>query len=98
VPPPAISSKTVIQELPTAPPRLPVAETIARRLAAYLGPHTAKVAVKTFSLRAVGRGPETLTLADVPALQTALRPMLRTFIGRGQCEQVLEQIARELSS
>jgi eukaryotic-like serine/threonine-protein kinase len=97
-PPPAISSKTLIQELPTAPPRLPVAETIARRLAAYLGPHTAKVAVKTFSHRAVGRGPETLTLADVPKLQVALRPMLRTFIGRAQCEQVLEQIARELST
>ena len=96
-PPPAISSKT-LQDLPTAPPRLRVAETIARRLAAYLGPHTAKVAVKTFSQRAVGRGPETLTLADVPALQAALRPMLRTFIGRGQCEQVLEQMARELLS
>jgi eukaryotic-like serine/threonine-protein kinase len=86
-----------IQELPTSPPRLPVAETIARRLAAYLGPHTSKVAVKTFSMKALGRGPETLTLADIPALQAALRPMLRTFIGRAQCEQVLEAIARELS-
>jgi hypothetical protein len=78
--------------------RLPIAEAIARRLSAYLGPHTAKVAVKTFAMRALGRGPETLTAADIPALQTALRPMLRTFIGRAQCEQVLEAIARELSS
>ena len=95
----AISTRTLeaLQELPTSPPRLPVAETIARRLAAYLGPHTAKVAVKTFSMRAVGRGPETLTPADLPALQSALRPMLRTFIGRAQCEQVLEQIAREVT-
>ncbi len=95
-----ISSKFLesIQELPTSQPRLAVAETIARRLAAYLGPHTSKVAVKTFSMRALGRGPETLTIADFPALQVALRPMLRTFIGRAQCEQVLEQIARELGT
>ena len=52
--------------------------------------------MKTFSVKALGRGPETLTLRDVPALQQALRPMLRTFVGRAQCEIVLEQIAREL--
>jgi serine/threonine-protein kinase len=98
VPPTPVSSKSLeaIQEMPTSQPRLPVGETIARRLAAYLGPHTSKVAVKTFSMRALGRGPDTLTLADVPALQAALRPMLRTFIGRAQCEQVLEAMAKEL--
>lgn len=74
----------------------PIADRIATRLATYLGPHTGKVAVKTFSMKALGRGPETLTLADVPALQQALRPMLRTFVGRAQCEVVLEQISREL--
>jgi hypothetical protein len=73
-----------------------IADRIAARLALYLGPHTGRVAVKTFALKALGRGPETLTLRDVPALQQALRPMLRTFVGRAQCEIVLEQIAREL--
>jgi len=76
----------------------PIAERISARLALYLGPHTGRVAVKTFSLKALGRGPETLTLADVPALQAALRPMLRTFVGRAQCEIVLLQIARELGA
>ncbi|HTQ48707.1 MAG TPA: hypothetical protein VMI75_38380 [Polyangiaceae bacterium] len=52
--------------------------------------------MKTFALKALGRGPETLTLGDVPALQQALRPMLRTFVGRAQCEVVLQQIAQEL--
>ena len=75
---------------------LVIADRIAGRLALYLGPHTGRVAVKTFSVKALGRGPETLTLRDVPALQQALRPMLRTFVGRAQCEIVLEQIAREL--
>jgi hypothetical protein len=73
-----------------------IADRIAARLSMYLGPHTGRVAVKTFSVKALGRGPETLTLADVPALQAALRPMLRTFVGRAQCEIVLQQIAKEL--
>ena len=54
--------------------------------------------MKTFSLKALGRGPETLTVADLPALQAALRPMLRTFVGRAQCEVVLQQIAKELGA
>lgn len=73
-----------------------IADRIAARLSLYLGPHTGKAAVKTFAVKALGRGPETLTLADVPALQQALRPMLRTFVGRAQCEVVLQQIAQEL--
>jgi hypothetical protein len=74
----------------------PIADRIAARLSVYLGPHTGRMALKTFSQRALGRGPETLTLGDVPALQQALRPMLRTFVGRVQTEAVLQQIAREL--
>ncbi len=75
----------------------PIADRIAARLSRYLGPHTARVAVKTFSNKALGRGPETLTVEDLPALQAALRPMLRTFVGRAQCEVVLQQMTRELS-
>jgi hypothetical protein len=70
-----------------------IADKIAERLAIYLGPHTARVAVKTFTQKALGRGPETLTIADIPKLNAALRPMLRTFVGRVQCEVVLEQIS-----
>jgi hypothetical protein len=73
-----------------------VAEAIAARMAIYLGPHTARVAVKTFSQRALGRGPDSLVLGDVPQLLTALRPMLRTLVGRAQCEVVLDRIQREL--
>jgi hypothetical protein len=73
-----------------------IADRIAARLSVYLGPSTGRAAVKTFANKALGRGPETLTLADVPALHAALRPMLRTFVGRAQCEIVLQQIAQEL--
>ncbi len=78
-----------------AEPR-PLAETIAARIAVYLGPHTGRTAVKTFCERALGRGPDTLSRDDVPRLLAALRPMLRTLIGAAQCEAVIAQINREL--
>ncbi len=73
-----------------------IADRVAARLAAYLGPQTGRAAVKTCARQALGRGPETLTLSDLPALQNALRPMLRTFVGRVQCEVLLAQIGKEL--
>jgi serine/threonine-protein kinase len=75
--------------------RRPLAETVTERLAHFLGPHTARVAVKTFAQKALGRGAETLTLADLPALQAALRPMLRTFVGKQRTESILNEIARD---
>ena len=72
-----------------------VAERIAAQLARYLGPHTARVAVKTFAMRGLGRGGETLTVADVPAMTQALRPMLRTLVGKQRAEIVMQQILRE---
>jgi hypothetical protein len=69
-----------------------VAERVASRLARYLGPHTARIAVKTFAARGLGRAPEALTKDDVPALAHALRPMLRTLVGRARSEIVVQQI------
>jgi hypothetical protein len=74
----------------------PLADRIAAHLERFLGPHTARVAVKTFSLRGLGRGPETLVPADIPTLVATLRPMLNTLIGRDRAEAVVEQIKREL--
>ncbi|HEU4408531.1 MAG TPA: hypothetical protein VFS43_24930 [Polyangiaceae bacterium] len=72
----------------------PLADLLAKPMATYLGPHTARVAVKTFSHKALGRGPETLTPGDVPALAEALRPMVRTLVGRETCEVILERTRR----
>src|SRR5688572_7021638 len=74
-----------------------IAEVMARRMAVYLGPHTARVAVKTFALKALGRGPDSLTKEDVPAMLKALRPMLRTLVGHSTCEVVLGQMERDLA-
>ena len=78
------------------PPPTPTAQLIADRLAAYLGPHTARVAVKTFALQALGRGPDELGPPDAPALLDALRPMLRAFVGRERSEVVLAGIRDEV--
>jgi hypothetical protein len=73
-----------------------IAAIVASHLAVYLGEHTAKSAVKTFSQRAFGRGQETLTHADVPKLLEALRPMMSTLVGRKQCDALLEKLRTEL--
>ena len=73
-----------------------LAETIIRRLSVYLGPQTARTAVRTFTERALGREADTLTRPDVPLLLSALKPMLRTLIGAAQCDVLVAQINREL--
>jgi hypothetical protein len=73
-----------------------IATIIADHLAVYLGAHTAKVAVKTFTQKAFGRGAETLTPADMPKLFDALRPMMNTLIGRNKCESVIHKLRVEL--
>jgi hypothetical protein len=79
-------------------PKPNVADIVATRLATYLGPNTGRIAVKTFAQKALGRGPETLTVDDMPKLLESLRPLLRTFVGRAQAEAVLQQIAEEVRS
>jgi hypothetical protein len=83
---------------PPAPSAKTIADRIADRLAIYLGPHTGRVAVKTFSQKALGRGPETIEIADIPKLEAALRPMLRTLVGSARAELVLAEIRRELGA
>jgi hypothetical protein len=73
-------------------------EIVFRHLSRYLGPHTARTALKTFSERALNKPPELVTRIDAPTLLQALRPMLRTLIGADECDLVLEQVVRELSN
>jgi hypothetical protein len=74
-----------------------IADRVAERLEKFLGPHTARVAVKTFSQKGLGRGPETLVAADVPTLVATLRPMLRTLIGKDRGELIARQILEEFA-
>jgi hypothetical protein len=76
-------------------PDLPVGDFIASRLAIHLGPNVARMAVKTFSLKALSLKPEELTVGDLPSLTAAMRPMLTVMIGREPGEAVLREISRE---
>jgi hypothetical protein len=71
-------------------------EVVFKHLARYLGPHTARTAIKTFAERSLARTPEQVSLRDAPGLLQALKPMMRTLIGADECEAVLRDIAREL--
>jgi len=88
------SSVLEVQDLATLSPVRDIADIAIRHLAGFLGPHTARVAVKTFAMKALKRS-QNLKPEDVPALNAALRPMLRTFIGRAECERVLAEIEKE---
>lgn len=68
-----------------------------RHLAPILGPHTARVAVRTFSKRSLGCEPSELRLGDVSALCAALEPMLRTFVGAEGASRVVSLIDKELA-
>jgi hypothetical protein len=70
---------------------------VATRLAEYLGPHTARSAVKTFAQSALHRAPEELRLEDMPRLLDALRPMLRTLVGHAISDDILDSLTRELA-
>ena len=62
---------------------------MALRLAEYLGPHTARAAVRTFARSALVLEPEELRREHVPGLLEALRPMLKSLLGKAICEDIL---------
>jgi hypothetical protein len=71
-------------------------EVIFQHLVHYLGRHTTRTALKTFCAKAVNKSPDAVTLADMPLVLGALRPMMRTLIGAKECEMILAQVAHEL--
>ncbi len=73
------------------------ADIVSEQLAVYLGPHTARSAVKTFAAKALKKGPEELTPADMPQLLLALKPMLRTLVGGRKSEDILAILEREFN-
>jgi len=72
------------------------AQIIVEALSVYLGPNTARNAVKTFAERSLGLAPDAVTRQDCPRLLEALRPMLKTLLGTAQCDALLASLSREL--
>lgn len=73
-----------------------VAAIFTRHLAAYLGQHTAPMAIKTFAKQALGVAPDELRPLHTSKLLEAMRPMLSTLIGKQRAEEVALLIQRDL--
>jgi hypothetical protein len=71
-------------------------EVVRDRLAVYLGPHTARNALRTFSEKTLGRPAEGISSEQAQTLLAALRPMLKTLVGVAQCDRILAQLHIEL--
>ena len=74
----------------------PPFEVLRDRLSIYLGPNTARTALKTFAHKSLGLAAEELTTPQAKQLLDALRPMLKTLVGAAQCDRILAQLAVEL--
>jgi hypothetical protein len=74
----------------------PPFDVLRDRLALYLGPHTARSALRTFADRSLGVPLEQMSAAQARRLLEALRPMLKTLVGAAQCERIVSQLAVEL--
>jgi hypothetical protein len=70
-------------------------DRVHRRLEKFIGPHTTRLALKTFSQKTLGVGPDDVRDGDVPDLIRALKPLLRSMLGQAKGEQVVEQLLAE---
>jgi hypothetical protein len=71
-------------------------EVLRDRLAVYLGPHTARSALRTFADKTLRTAPEQMSAAEARRLVEALRPMLKTLVGAAQCDRIVTQLNIEL--
>ncbi len=74
----------------------PPAHVVREELSRYLGPFTSRNAVQMMAKQSAGAAPDSLTLAQIPALLEALGPMLRTLLGKGGADKVVEEIQWKL--
>ena len=73
------------------------AEVVREHIARYLGPFTSKTAVQMMSKQALATEPDRVTREQVQSLLEALGPTLRTLLGKGGAENVVNEIKRELA-
>lgn len=66
----------------------PAIERLQRRLAVFVGPHTARLSLKTFAQKQFGADPSKLPQAALPELVKSLRPLLRSMLGEADGEKL----------
>jgi hypothetical protein len=77
------------------PPGETPLERVQRRLAQYVGPHTARLSIKTFAQKSFGTAPEQLSAAELPELVRSLRPLVRSVLGDVGGERLLKMLLAE---
>jgi hypothetical protein len=73
-------------------------DRLHRRLEKFIGPHTTRLAIKTFSQKTLGVAPDQIRDREVPDLIRALRPLLRSMLGEAQGEQIVQQLVSEIKA
>jgi hypothetical protein len=73
----------------------PAIERLQRRLAVYVGPHTARLSLKTFSQQHFGVTPAELPASALPDLVRSLRPLLRSMLGETDSEKLSRVLLKE---
>jgi hypothetical protein len=68
---------------------------VHKRLEKFIGPHTTRLALKTFSQKTLGVLPDEVRDREVPDLIRALRPLLRSMLGEEQGERIVQQLLAE---
>lgn len=59
-----------------------------KRLAVYVGPHTARLSLKTFAQKHFDVLPDALPPSALPELVRSLRPLLRSMLGEADSEKL----------
>ncbi len=72
-----------------------VIERLQRRLAVFIGPHTARLSLKTFAQKQFGMEPAAIAPAKLPELVKSLRPLLRSMLGESDGEMVSRLLLQE---
>jgi hypothetical protein len=70
-------------------------ERLQNRLAVYIGPHTARLSLKTFAQKQFGVAPNLLPPAALPELVRSLRPLLRSMLGEADSEKLSRLLLME---
>lgn len=70
-------------------------DRVHRRLEKFIGPHTTRLAIKTFSQKTFGVAPDQVRDGEVPDLIRALRPLLRSMLGESRGERIVQQLLSE---
>ena len=74
----------------------PPFDVLRDRLAIYLGPHTARSALRTFADKSLAVPLEEISTEQARRLLEKLRPVLKTLVGAAQSDRIVSQLTLEL--